>query len=147
MTPKETAQRVLLECGVQEFPADPWKICNRYGIATNLCDLGSNIPGISFVYDGIPMAFIRSSEPPNRQRFILAHEIGHLMLGHVGAWGNVENNRPSSRKKRERAAMTFAKELLKSRDPFTPTEQQIVKQFAGYIAKQKKAGVLCAIDF
>ena len=103
--PRERAQKVLLECGVKEFPVDPWKICRHYGIAVDLCNFDGDMPGISFVYGGIPMAFIRSSEPPNRQRFILAHEIGHIMLGHVGAWGSVADNRPLSRKERERAAM------------------------------------------
>lgn len=43
------------------------------------------ISGYAAMENGIPVVAYRSTEHPNRQRFTIAHEIGHHLLGHVRA--------------------------------------------------------------
>ena len=35
------------------------------------------------IVDGIPRIWLRDEDPPERQRFTLAHELGHILLHHV----------------------------------------------------------------
>lgn len=55
------------------------------GCLVSLCDFSTNkIDGISFsIPDLPPCIFLNEKQPPDRLRFSLAHELGHLVLHHI----------------------------------------------------------------
>lgn len=109
---KELARRVLSDYGATEFPVDVWKICEDYGIIVAAYRSEKKSPGCCFVYEGVPMIFIDDRQTEAKQRFVCAHELGHVLMGHVGAWGCVADSRDLPKAVKEQAAMVFASELL-----------------------------------
>ncbi len=109
---REVAQLSLLSCNVRKLPVDITQICEHYGIATEPQTPNDELLGVSFIYKGLPVIFANKKEPASRYRFICAHEMGHILLGHVGAWQYSDDNRNMPHKSREREAMNYAAELL-----------------------------------
>lgn len=66
----------------------------------------SDIDAFCFYRDGIPYAFLNTSKSAERQRFDLAHELGHLILH-----SDFEMD-PSTSKQRETEAQEFASSFL-----------------------------------
>jgi len=86
-------ERQLAENVIQHFwagrpvPVDPFEIAGRAGIEVKgLSPLQPNYdPAISGAYTnegGHPVINYNLSDPPNRQRFTIAHELGHHFLQH-----------------------------------------------------------------
>jgi Zn-dependent peptidase ImmA (M78 family) len=57
---------------------------------------------------------VREDDPPHRKRFTIAHEIGHIALGHLREGLTLFRDRDFNRPRdyRERAANRFAAEIL-----------------------------------
>lgn len=115
--------RVLLDCGIQELPVRVSVICRVLGV--RLCSYAQGYPlirqfglgahthgsdGFLFRMDKVPVIFYNQSRPVGRQRFTVAHELGHLLLGHTGPLLNREPDPGDS--PTERAANAFAGNLL-----------------------------------
>ena len=83
------------------------------------------------------MIFLDNRLPETRQRFICAHEFGHISLGHVGALALAEDTRRLPKKVKERAAMVFAAELVIPQYAFASLRVESVEQL------QK----LCGVDY
>lgn len=183
MNPKEIAQHVLLEHGISELPIKVSDLCRAIGITAKLTkpfELRSSGGGIATVLHFKPYILIDPSYCKAYQKFTAAHEVGHLLLGHVGSWVDAKGIRRPSEICVEPDANAFAEELtmpecvlmscgittvrqikklcrilpedskrtaervrqrLKSSDPFTPTEQRLVQQFADYIQQHTKKSV------
>lgn len=109
---KELALKNLASRGEIRLPIDVFQLCKEQGILLTVCELSEDIPGVSFVYEGMPLIFVREKEDGKHQRFICAHEMGHLLQGHVGEWGAVASKTELERKEKEREAMVYAAELL-----------------------------------
>ncbi|MBQ9862181.1 MAG: ImmA/IrrE family metallo-endopeptidase [Clostridia bacterium] len=109
---QEIAQLALLSCNVREFPVNVTQLCEHYGIAAESGTPHGELVGISFIYKGLPVIFVNEQEPTPRRRFISAHEMGHVMLGHVGAWQYSDDSRGMPHKSQEQEAMIYAAELL-----------------------------------
>ncbi len=60
--------------------------------------------GITVTVDGQPVVIYRDEEKPERCRFTIAHELGHIFLGHTLKNENGEDE--------EKAANVFARDLL-----------------------------------
>lgn len=111
---RDLAWEILLKEGVCALPVDVLEICRRLGIAVRQYDepcpdVGD---GFSAIIDGVPHICIERGRPPRRARFTVAHELGHVLLGHVGKYTLV-NREPSSHDDPvEQAANTFAARLL-----------------------------------
>ena len=73
---RNAAWRTLIACGVDTLPVDLRKICGQLGQASD---------GFTVVYEGGPRIFYNDAAPIGRQRFTVAHEIGHVVLGHFNA--------------------------------------------------------------
>lgn len=68
--------------------------------------------GMSFMLNRRPVIFVSSNVSRARQRFTTAHELGHILLGHVGRYKLV-NREPDPRDTPiEQAANVFASRLL-----------------------------------
>lgn len=81
------ADKLLSQHWDGRLPVDVFHVARRQGIATRpsstICDSGMiELEGT----DGSHVAIItyRASDAPVRQRFTVAHEIGHHVLGHLG---------------------------------------------------------------
>lgn len=109
---KELARQVLSEHGVTEFPVDVWKICEDYGIIVAAYRSEKKSPGCCFIYEGVPMIFVDDRQTKAKQRFVCAHELGHVLMGHVGGWGCITDSSDLPKHIKEQTAMAFASELL-----------------------------------
>ncbi len=76
---RNAAWRTLIACGVDTLPVDLRKICGQLGDQAQASD------GFTVVYEGVPRIFYNDAAPIGRQRFTIAHEIGHVVLGHFDA--------------------------------------------------------------
>ena len=110
---------ILLRCGVRALPVQVGPICRALGVG--LCSYGQGFElirrfrlegyvhgcdGFLFRLGGRPVIFYNQCRSLCRQRFTVAHELGHLALGHAVA----PEGRPDP--PAERAANAFAAELL-----------------------------------
>lgn len=109
------AQELLSRCWDRQLPIDPVKIATAVGVLVygrgGWDDLNYPYSGYYRKYDGVPSIEYNVSEPPVRQRFTVAHELGHFALGHEDAPRDAGNFQ-SSGDPRERQANKFAAELL-----------------------------------
>lgn len=82
----DAARRLLDHCQIKKAPVSVQDIATQLGINVRLekFDREDNLSGV-LVNDGTTVAMvINKSDPPTRQRFTMAHEIGHFYLKHKG---------------------------------------------------------------
>jgi len=108
------AYRVRSLSGLTEPPINVYKALSDTEIRIRMTSLntisGAFIPAAAHRCAGV---LINASQPPDRQRFSAAHELGHCVLGHAGS-GTEEIVSPLGRRfgAREVEADSFASELL-----------------------------------
>lgn len=99
----------------RQLPIDPVKIATAAGIAVygrgGWGDFDYPYSGFYRILNGVPSIEYNVTEPAVRQRFTVAHELGHFALGHEDAPRDAGNFQ-SSGDFRERQANKFAAELL-----------------------------------
>ena len=106
---RHTARRVLRAQGfAEEYPIDIFDICKNLGIETEKANIRA-LHGLSINCLGIRKIYYSRNLPVNRQRFTVAHELGHLLLGHAGIHFDQHQ---ASTPRLERQANQFAAELL-----------------------------------
>ena len=108
---KELARRVLLESGAHGLPVSVSHVCRRFGIDARIMILDAGNDGFCQMEDGIPYILVDPSRSIQRQRFTVAHEIGHVMSGHIGPFLWADTYEPTIAVQ-EREASIFAAELL-----------------------------------
>ena len=95
---RDTAWKLLIECGITELPVPVGEICRKRGwtlasyhaarraiAQMGLTDLTKHTDGFCVHQRGEYFIFYDRTTSRGRQRFTVAHEIGHIMLGHIGA--------------------------------------------------------------
>lgn len=111
---RNLAWEILLREKVRSLPVDVVALCHNMGIRVveytePRPDTGD---GFSCLLNGIPHICIEQTDNRARQRFTVAHELGHILLGHIDQSGLV-NREPSPQDNPiEQAANTFAARLL-----------------------------------
>jgi len=109
---RDAAWRLLIDLKVGEMPVKPGTMCRTIGIKVRYYTPEDGNDGMSFLSDGVPTILVSSADPLPRQRFTAAHELGHILLGHVGRYQLV-NREPSAQDNPvEQAANVFASRLL-----------------------------------
>lgn len=104
--------QILIDEGVNELPIKISQICRSLGIIVKTYDSKEENDGYSLILEGRPFVFINRNRPRARQRFTCAHELGHIILGHVGKY-NLVNREPSPFDSPiEQQANSFAARLL-----------------------------------
>ena len=88
---------------VVEGPAD---------VPVAVLGLGEGVAGAYLVRRGQAFIFLNGSETVKRQRFTLAHELGHHRLGHSAVVDGIEAVHGSTRDPVEQEANAFAAEFL-----------------------------------
>lgn len=102
---RDASWRILIDCKVTELPVRISGVCRVLGVSVRRytpAERDSN-DGMSAVIGGAPAIMVSSLAIPARQRFTCAHELGHIILGHVGgmilcAASQIRATTPSSRR-------------------------------------------------
>ncbi|BFM05760.1 ImmA/IrrE family metallo-endopeptidase [Halioxenophilus aromaticivorans] len=98
---------VARDMGCEVEPIDPF---------TSEFDREPNCSGMAYLDRGVKYIKYSASESPLRQRFTVAHELGHHLLGHVKKGMKFRDTpnefRASVSSREEREANVFAAELL-----------------------------------
>lgn len=118
---RDAAWRILLDCGVDRLPVDLNGICRRLGVRVHtyakmggMSETARQTDGMTYFSWGRPVILFNQDKPPARIRFTVAHELGHLVLGHVAPGVQSTVNREPSPEDNpiETAANQFAARLL-----------------------------------
>lgn len=79
---RKHAERLVAQHGARTAPVDVDAIARRLGLHVVRTPLGGGISGLLVTRKGSSMICVEESHHENRQRFTMAHEIGHFVLGH-----------------------------------------------------------------
>ena len=74
------ATRLLRDHGVVEPPVDVEPLAEALGMSVTYERLDNDVSGLMLFENGAARVAINETHHRNRQRFTLAHEIGHLLL-------------------------------------------------------------------
>lgn len=81
---KAHAKRLLEDCNVTRAPVDVEMIARHLGVSVNYEPFKQNISGVLVKDTKRTVIGVNTTHPVTRQRFTIAHEIGHLVLKHKG---------------------------------------------------------------
>lgn len=109
---RDAAWRLLIDANVRELPVKVTALCRQLGIPVKLFRPEDGNDGKCFLLDGRPVILVSDQVPPARQRFTAAHELGHILLGHVGKYQLVNREPDPKDNPIEQAANVFASRLL-----------------------------------
>jgi Zn-dependent peptidase ImmA (M78 family) len=71
---------ILEKCGIKSAPIAVDKVAKALGAQVRYSPLDEELSGMIYIHDGTPIIGVNARHSPNRQRFTIAHEIGHLQL-------------------------------------------------------------------
>lgn len=124
---RDLSWRVLLDTGTRELPVKVSRVCGAYGVTLRSYQAGAPLiralgleaqcgasDGFSVRSGGHCYVFYNMEQPPGRVRFTIAHELGHILLGHLGDGEHTVYNREPSPEDapEEHTANVFASRLL-----------------------------------
>lgn len=124
---RDLSWRVLLNTGTRELPVKVSRIYRGYGVTLRSYQVGAplirelGLEAQCDISDGFTVrsgnrcyVFYNMEQPPGRVRFTIAHELGHVLLGHLGDGELTVYNRESSSENapEEHTANVFASRLL-----------------------------------
>lgn len=122
---RDLSWKILIFQNVRSLPVRISDICLSYGIniynysknaelisklKANELKIGND--GFTTIVNGKPIIFFDDSKSPQRSRFTIAHELGHILLGHVGLYDLINREPSSEDNPIEQAANVFASRLL-----------------------------------
>lgn len=116
---KHKAEELLTAVGVWEAPIDPTTIARYLGIEVRSEYFVGSLSGVLMRRDGNAVIAVNASDSNKRQRFTIAHEIGHFALNHKGdvfvdhtLLNRRDNRSAAAIDSQEIEANAFAAELL-----------------------------------
>ena len=110
---RDAAWQILIDFKISSLPVKISDLCRALGIEVKLAKIDSDSDGFSFMKDGKPVILLNANCTNNgRLRFTCAHELGHIILGHVGAYELVSREPSPMDNPIEQAANVFASRLL-----------------------------------
>lgn len=110
-SPEQMAEDVLAQIGVSGYPVNPIEVARRLGIPVYWATFDDpQTHGSASVEGGRFRIDVKAVDPPNKRRFTVAHEIGHVVLHLQGAY------RASFDDNGESASDTYQPTALERRD-------------------------------
>lgn len=109
---RDLVWEILLAEGVRELPVSVGDLCKNMGISVHSYIPSGRNDACSTVIRGRPHILVSAFAPLPRQRFSIAHELGHILLGHVGQYQLVNREPHPEDNPIEQAANVFASRLL-----------------------------------
>lgn len=124
---RNAAWEILLACRVEALPVDLNAVLRHLDVrvyaysrgrelleAAGLTQAAKRVSGLTFFAGPQPVILYNDAEAPQRIRFTVAHELGHLVLGHVQPGEHTRQNREPQPgdNPTEQAANRFAADLL-----------------------------------
>lgn len=109
---RDAVWKLLINEHITELPISVTELCKKLGIVVYTYNPKDDNLGSSMFIDGVPTIFVKSDMTIERQRFTAAHELGHIILGHVGKYELVNREPSPTDNPVEQAANVFASRLL-----------------------------------
>lgn len=124
---RNAAWEILLACRVDRLPVDLNAIMQHLDLrvysysrgrglldAAGLAEVAGRVSGLTFYAGAQPVILYNNAETPQRVRFTIGHELGHIVLGHVRPGEHTRQNREPQPgdDPMEQAANRFAADLL-----------------------------------
>lgn len=78
--PANQAEELVARFGIRSAPVPVDKIARLLGVQLRFSPLDEELSGMIYINENTPIIGVNSMHHPNRQRFTIAHEIGHLQL-------------------------------------------------------------------
>ncbi len=103
---------VIINENINSLPVSVTKLCDNMGIAVRYYNSPDDNDGYCHIANGQPFIFVNKNMPIPRQRFTAAHELGHILLGHVGKYKLVNREPSLNDNPIEQQANIFASRLL-----------------------------------
>ena len=110
------AWELILNENITALPVNMTSLCRNLGIRLQPYD--GHVDGVdddgesTIMPDGVPLIVYNRQKPRPRKRFTVAHELGHILLGHVGQYQLVNREPSPNDNPIEQAANVFASRLL-----------------------------------
>ena len=112
---RDAAWQCILDYGINALPVKVSDITRRAGIIilknSIVQELSDGQSGFTICQNGKCYVVYQDAEPPYRCRFTIAHELGHILLGHVLV-DTPKYRTFSENDENENAANVFARDLL-----------------------------------
>lgn len=109
---RDLAWQILINEQVAALPVKVSQLCRGMGIRVQHYSPTDGNDGFSTIINDQPRIFVSEDCIPTRQRFTCAHELGHILLGHVGRYELVNREPDPGDNPIEQAANVFASRLL-----------------------------------
>lgn len=109
---RDLAWQVLIRENVTQLPVMVGQLCRGMGIQVRYFRPAGRSDGYSTIMDGQAVIFVSEDCSRGRQRFTAAHELGHILLGHVGKYELVNREPDPGDNPIEQAANVFASRIL-----------------------------------
>lgn len=108
------AWKILLDEHINSLPVPIIQICRDLGIEVKFkSSLTDKInSGQCVIISGRPIIFVAPDCEQRRRRFTVAHELGHILLGHIGEYELINREPSPNDNPIEREANVFASRLL-----------------------------------
>ncbi len=113
---RDASWETLIEFGINSLPVSPLNICKQAGISVYKNSVAQKLTGtqigLSSYHNGSFRIIIDDTQILTRRRFTLAHELGHIVLGHILVDTPQGRTFDTSKPEIERQADVFASRLL-----------------------------------
>lgn len=108
---KEVARKALISSDCMSLPIDIEKVAKKFELNVVEFDFADSISGV--LKKDRNVIGINKKQPKVRQRFTIAHELGHFLLGHdIGKNEDVVDDDSEKPLHKEREANIFASQIL-----------------------------------
>jgi Zn-dependent peptidase ImmA (M78 family) len=80
LSPEKKAIELREQAGIRSLPVSVERVAKFLGIEIRFVPLDDELSGMVFIKDKTTFIGVNSLHHPNRQRFSIAHEIGHAVM-------------------------------------------------------------------